>query len=257
MKDRLSFLLFIAGGVLGVTVGRSLPVSEPVMLAIAAVGGFLLGFSYLLFNSVYAGTVWGVRIKSSGASKLKQFIGALGMALGGFSFLVSGLELLSSLSAGRVVHAAVLVGLFLVSAILGPFIGKVVSEKTLARDSSAAVLGELPLFRELDGEIGKAAYFVVGFEGAALFSAADYCYAVYRYENYELGELSTPAQVALVGTYFVQRYNKEFTYRVDAEIIPGEPGKTVVAVGTGGVAVARVKGTRDKRLFRSYIFKRK
>lgn len=123
MKDRLSFLLFIAGGVLGVTVGRSLPVSEPVMLAIAAVGGFLLGFSYLLFNSVYAGTVWGVRIKSSGASKLKQFIGALGMALGGFSFLVSGLELLSSLSAGRVVHAAVLVGLFLVSAILGPFRG--------------------------------------------------------------------------------------------------------------------------------------
>lgn len=123
MKDRLSFLLFIAGGVLGVTVGRSLPVSEPVMLAIAAVGGFLLGFSYLLFNSVYAGTVWGVRIKSSGASKLKQFIGALGMVLGGFSFLVSGLELLSSLSAGRVVHAAVLAGLFLVSAILGPFRG--------------------------------------------------------------------------------------------------------------------------------------
>ena len=136
-------------------------------------------------------------------------------------------------------------------------LGKVFSERTLARDRNALVLGNYPLFQELDAELGRAAYFVVSFEGVALFSEADYCYAVYPYEDYQLGTLTTPAQVALVGTYFVQRYSKTYTYKVDVEIIPGEPGRTVVAVGTGGIGVARVQGTPDKRLFRSYIFQRK
>lgn len=64
-------------------------------------------------------------------------------------------------------------------------------------------------------------------------------------------------RLPFAGTYFVQRYNSVFDFKVDQEIIPGEPGRTVVAVGAGGVAVGRIKGTRDRRLFRSYIFKRR
>ena len=110
------------------------------------------------------------------------------------------------------------------------------------------------MFKEIDKEIYNAAYFVVGFEGIALFSNANYCNAVYRYEDYQLGELSMVEEVALVGTYFVQKYHEHFTFKVDEEVIPGQPGQTVVAVGMGGVSVARIKGTRDQRLFRSYIF---
>lgn len=169
----------------------------------------------------------------------------------------TGLELFVSLFAGEIVYCLVLLLCFAVPLAVGPLLGKVFSERTLARDRNALVLGNYPLFQELDAELGRAAYFVVSFEGVALFSEADYCYAVYPYEDYQLGTLTTPAQVALVGTYFVQRYSKTYTYKVDVEVIPGEPGRTVVAVGTGGIGVARVQGTPDKRLFRSYIFQRK
>lgn len=255
MKNKLSFLLLIAGGVLAalrLSAFAALPAP-----AVAVAGGFLLGFSYLLFNSVYAGTVWGGRIKSSGAGSFKQIFGAVGLVIGGFSLVYTGLELFVSLFAGEIVYCLVLLLCFAVPLAVGPLLGKVFSERTLARDRNALVLGNYPLFQELDAELGRAAYFVVSFEGVALFSEADYCYAVYPYEDYQLGTLTTPAQVALVGTYFVQRYSKTYTYKVDVEVIPGEPGRTVVAVGTGGIGVARVQGTPYKRLFRSYIFQRK
>ena len=88
MKNKLSFLLLIAGGVLAalrLSAFAALPAP-----AVAVAGGFLLGFSYLLFNSVYAGTVWGVRIKSSGAGSFKQIFGAVGLVIGGFSLVHTG-----------------------------------------------------------------------------------------------------------------------------------------------------------------------
>lgn len=127
-------------------------------------------------------------------------------------------------------------------------------EKKTASSDNALCLGQIDLFQELDKEIHDAAYFVVAFEGVALFSSTNYCYQIYRYEDYRLGELTTPQEVALVGMYFVQKYHDEFTFKVDMEVIPGEPGQTVVAVGTGGIGVARTSGTRDQRIFRSYIF---
>ena len=106
MKNKLSFLLLIAGGVLAalrLSAFAALPAP-----AVAVAGGFLLGFSYLLFNSVYAGTVWGVRIKSSGAGSFKQIFGAVGLVIGGFSLVHTGLELFVSLFAGEIVYCLVL-----------------------------------------------------------------------------------------------------------------------------------------------------
>ncbi len=61
----------------------------------------------------------------------------------------------------------------------------------------------------------------------------------------------------MVGTYFVQKYHENYTFKVDMAVIPGEPGKTVIAFGTGGIGIARIQGTPDIRIFRSYIFTKK
>ena len=116
------------------------------------------------------------------------------------------------------------------------------------------MLDQFPIFSHIDSNMEQAVSFVVSYEGVALYSKANYCYAVYLYEDYELGTLSTPEEVALVGAYFLQKYGKDYTFKVDMKVIPGEPGQTVVAVGTGGVGIARTSGTPDKRIFRSYIF---
>ena len=147
--------------------------------------------------------------------------------------------------------------LYIVSLVVGAFASKPYLEKSTANGNNAAALAQLPIFQAVDANMANAAFFVVGFEGVALFSGTNYCYAVYRYNDYQLGDLSTPQEVALVGTYFCQKYHQDFTFKVDEEVIPGMPGQTVVAVGTGGIAVARVQGVPDQRLFRSYIFSRK
>ncbi len=69
---------------------------------------FCSGFRIFCFNSVYAGTVWGVRIKSSGAGSFKQIFGAVGLVIGGFSLVHTGLELFVSLFAGEIVYCLVL-----------------------------------------------------------------------------------------------------------------------------------------------------
>ena len=253
MKAKLYFLFIIAGGILASQTYSLIPLSAVV---ISLIGGFLLGFSYMLFSSIYGGKVWGIKIKSKSGA-IKTICGIIGGIIGGYCLLITGLVIFTSLFAFDLVELGINLVAFVATLIVGPMIAKIVLEKTLAKEDYALVLSKLPLFKEIDENIGNAAYFVVGFEGVALFSEADYCYAVYRYENYQLGELVTPDQVALVGSYFVQKYSDRYTFKVDVEVIPGEPGKTVLVVGAGGVNVGRIKGTPDQRLFRSYIFTKK
>ena len=188
---------------------------------------------------------------------MKTLCGAIGLILGGYSLIITLLSVFAGLSRFYFVGIAIhLLGFFIALA-LGPIVAKIIAERTLAKDNSAMILGQLELFKDIDSNINDAVNFVVGFEGVALFSQTNYCYAVYLYENYQLGSLSTPEEVALVGTYFVQKYHEKYAFKVDVEVIPGEPGRTVVAVGTGGIGVAKIQGTADQRLFRSYIFTRK
>lgn len=253
MKAKFIFLLLVLGGVLATQTTEFITVP----LVVSIVGGFALGFSYLFATCVIGGRVWGIKIKSSTSERIIQFLSYIGLIIGGYSVISTGLTVVISLFNFNIVASIVnLVG-FLLALAIGPFVAKVLGDRVTIKNNNAMHLGELEVFKEIDASIGDASDFVVGFEGVALFNSANYCYAVYLYEDYQLGSLTTPNEVALVGMYFVQKYHDNFTYKVDVEVIPGEPGKTVVAVGTGGIGVARVQGTPDKRLFRSYIFKRK
>lgn len=255
MNSELVSLLLVVGGVLAafLKIGGSMALS----VLICIVGGFMVTFGLALLTSVYGGTVWGVRVPSSNGAVWKKLVGALGVIIGGYAAVHLVMLLISCLAGTNFISFLICLALYIVLLVVGAFSSKPYLEKTTSRGNNAAVLAQLPIFQDVDANMANAAFFVVGFEGVALFSGTNYCYAVYRYTDYQLGELSTPEEVALVGTYFCQKYHQDFTFKVDMEVIPGTPGQTVVAVGTGGIAVARVQGVPDQRLFRSYIFKRK
>lgn len=250
MKNKFLSIFVILGAFLGIKSQGSFGFALGYVLCL--IGGFCFVAGAVLFTSVYGGTVWGVKIPKSSAGKKATLLSVPALIVGGFGLGCTILCLLTFSSAALIGLALFVIGLVIASLTM-----KSISEKATARGNNALCLGEIDLFKEIDSEIHNAAYFVVAFEGVALFSGTNYCYQVYRYEDYRLGELSTPQEVALVGMYFVQKYHDEFTFKVDMEVIPGEPGQTVVAVGTGGIGIARTSGTRDQRIFRSYIFTKK
>lgn len=236
MKQKLGTLFMILGMLLGVLGAKAMPTLPPVLVAV--VGGFAFGFSAMYYGSVSSGVIRGIPIPPSASGKRWKILGPLGKVVGGFAVDYIIIVVISSLGAlGRLPFALLAVGLLIAFTLLGTAISLKLSNRATERETNALILGEFELFRNLDAELQQAAYFVVSFEGVALFSGTNYCTAVYRYEDYQLGALTSPDEVALVGMYFLQRYGKTHTYKVDMEVIPGEPGRTMVAVGTGGVAV--------------------
>lgn len=255
MKQKLVSLLLIAGGVLGAFTSTEFSMGSSIV--VCAIGGFMVTFGLMLFTSVYGGKVWGIRVPAPAYASLMVIVGMLGIVLGGYAAVHLVMLLISCLSGTEFSDFLICLALYIGLLVVGAFASKPILEKIESNQTNGAVLAQLPIFQAVDANMANAAFFVVGFEGVALYSGTNYCYAVYRYTDYQLGELSTPNEVALVGMYFCQKYHQDFTFKVDEEVIPGTPGQTVMAVGTGGVAVARIQGVPDQRLFRSYIFKRK
>lgn len=254
MKNRIANLLIIFGALIATVLSPLLFSYRVPLQILIIIGGFCLGFSYVLFTSVYSGTIWGIEIKCSNNDRKMKIIGAIGLVLGGFSIICLIYAILIAVGSFNILLLIVDVACFVVPVIIGPPVGKTYLEKSALNDNGNEVLDQFPIFSHIDSNMEQAVSFVVSYEGVALYSKANYCYAVYLYEDYELGTLSTPEEVALVGAYFLQKYGKDYTFKVDMKVIPGEPGQTVVAVGTGGVGIARTSGTLDKRIFRSYIF---
>lgn len=255
MKEKLVKLLLIGGGVLGAFTSKGFSMGMSVLLC--AIGGFALPMGLMLFTSVYSGTIWGIRVPAPKSSTVMNLLGLVGLVVGGYAAVHLVLLLISCLSATSFGDFLLCLALFIGLLIVGALTSKPILEKITAKQDNGAVFAQLPIFQAIDANMANAAFFVVGFEGVALFSGTNYCYAVYRYNDFQLGDLSTPQEVALVGTYFCQKYHHNYTFKVDTEVIPGTPGQTVVAVGTGGIGVARIQGVPDQRLFRSYIFTRK
>ncbi len=249
MRSKFLGVLFILGGVLASF--AKLPISSAI---IAPIGGFIFGIACMFFTSVYSGTVWGIKIKSPAYAVFYILFGILGVIIGGFSVIHCGLSAFVGLLSGELIESVISIVSFVATLIIGSKLALKFLESATAKATHAMVLSNIDMFQEIDANMNDATCFVVGFEGVALFSSTNYCYAVYRYENYRLGELTDPSEVAMVGSYFVQKYHDKFKFKVDMEVIPGEPGQTVVAVGAGGVSVGRISGTPDKRIFRSYIF---
>lgn len=247
MKNKILLILAVIGCFLGLKTAGDL---GSLWFIPCLLGGYCFVAGMTLLSCVYGGTVWGIKIPSSKAGKTAAFLSVPALILGGYGLACVFLALVTFS-----VKALIGIALFVIGIVIASLsMKKICENKIVAGCDNALCLGQIDLFQEIDKEIHNAAFFVVSFEGIALFTGTNYCYQIYRYEDYRLGELSVPQEVALVGMYFVQKYHDEFTFKVDMEVIPGEPGQTVVAVGTGGIGVARTSGTRDQRIFRSYIF---
>lgn len=254
--QRIKFLLVVIGGVLAAYSAKNMP--SALVFLVVVLGGLLLGMSILFSSCVYGGEIWGIKIPYSKNGSIIKVLSFFGLIFGGYAAVTTIIGVAVSLASFSLVKIVIYLFCFILPLAIGPMIAKKISEVYLvAKSDNAMILEQIDLFKRIDNNIHNASSFVVGFEGIALFNSATYCYAVYRYEDFQLGELATPEQVALVGTYFVQKYHQNYTFKVDVEVIPGEPGQTVVAVGTGGIEIARIQGTPDTRLFRSYIFTRK
>lgn len=219
-------------------------------------------YSTLCTKLHFSGVVWGIRIQPTPKQKAFMIRHRILMVLGYIAAIVSApalfmslLKLLFTNFMGILIFFAAFFG----CAILSCFIAskRAVHSPLLEKENNTAVLGSLPFIQRVEAQLMNATYFIVSFEGIALVDRMNYCYALERYENYRMGSLSTPNEVAMVGMYFVQKYHHLFDFTVDMERIPGTPGQTVTIVGSSGVNFAFSKGTPDQQIFRSYIFTRK
>ncbi len=246
----LYYLMLIFGALVGTI---TINFEPTVTILCCTLGAVIFGFSIYCTKSVFGGVIWGRKISSPAILTIMRIFSVFGMFVGGFSCMtvvIYGFFMLFD----DFVTGLIYLALMLVVTIVSILVTSKITTKVVAKSKHAISLGELEIFKEIDSTINQAQKFVVSFEGVALMNSANYCFALYRYDDYQLGELSLPNEVALVGTYFVQKYNDLFKFKVDMEVIPGEPGQTAVAFGTGGIAIAHTSGTKDKRLFRSYIF---
>lgn len=210
----------------------------------------------------FSGIVWGIRIQPTAKQRAFMIRHKIFMVLGYIAVAISApfcfmaiLKLLFTNFTGLLIYIAIWFG----CAFLFGFIASKRSEHSplLEKEHNTAILGNLPFIQRVEAQLMNATYFIVSFEGIALVDRMNYCYALERYENYRMGSLSTPNEVAMVGMYFVQKYHHLFDFTVDMERIPGTPGQTITIVGSSGVNYAFTKGTPDQQIFRSYIFTRK
>lgn len=203
MKQKLTFPLIFAGTFCGfVGILNFLP-----FWVIAILGGFGLGFGMMVFTAVYGGVVWGVKVPNPPSSKRKNFIGAAGLFLGGYSISNLIMLPLASLASGKPLQIVIYFVLWIICIIIGPRVGKNFLDKSLKKENNGMCLEKFPIFQEIESKIDNANYFVVSFEGIAFFTETNYCCEVFLYQDYALGDLTTPQEVALVGTYFVQKYS--------------------------------------------------
>lgn len=234
-----------------------------IILALELVVLFLVAYTGYNIQLVTNGIIWGIQVPPSKKQKSFKTRNRIGFVIGMIAFVLmigpACNQLFHLLVTNGFIFAVVYVFIWVIDFFIAMKIAERSAKKELysGKETNAFVLSELPFVKSVEAQMDDAKAFVVSFEGIALANKMNYCYAVERYEDYQMGSLTSPKEVALIGMYFVQKYHDLFSFKVDMETIPGTPGQTVVAFGTGGIGVAHVKGTRDKKIFRSYIFTRK
>ena len=190
-----------------------------VILLIMLVSIYLLVYGIISHQCVCDGKIWGIYIPPTATQaafkkKGKNFmiIGIIGVVITGLPFFGAWFSLLFEIPVLALLYFPALIGLA-VSAI---FVCKKDAEKPeMMEGANNLMLGELPFISATEKHIENAHTFIVSFEGIAFISNTNYCYAVERYENYQLGELNTADEVALVAGYFEQKYNHLFSSKAD------------------------------------------
>lgn len=229
---------------------------------------FIMMYGIYKSKLVFGGNIWGINIPMSSKQKAYRnkfkamsIIGIILFVVMLFPSFPSAISILFSTRGSFGAHLLFLlfycVLWFAAFFLAAKFASKDVSHNPiLTEETNALVLENLPFVQSVEEKLPQATSFVVSFEGIALVNQHNYCFDVIRYGDYQLGELSTPQEVALIGMYFVQKYHRMFQFSVDFERIPGQPGQMVSFIGPGGIYVGHTSGTAPQAIFKSYIFYR-
>jgi len=210
----------------------------------------------------FTGVIWGIRVPCSPKQKAFIIRNRISFIIGTVACVVLILptfKVLFELLFESFLFVLIYIVVYFASVLISSYIAakKAFHSPLLENETNTEVLSSLPFVQSVEAQMDQAAAFVVSFEGIALINNMNYCYALERYEDYQMGALTSPNEVAMIGMYFVQKYHHLFNFTVDMERIPGTPGQSVTIVGSSGVHFAYSKGTPDQAIFRSYIFTRK
>lgn len=232
------------------------------ILLIVLVSLYMFTYGFASRKCYFTGQIWGINIQptpkqAAFMKKGKTFmiIGIIGLIVFGMPFFGAWFSVLFTLPILALLYLPIAMALI----ILGVVACKKHAERPElgSNAENALILGQLPYIQAVEAHINEAYGFIISFEGIAFISNTNYCYAVERYENYQLGDLTSSNDVTLLAMYFEQKYSDQFNYKADFERIPGEPGQRITFVGSGGLNYGYSSGTPDKSIFRSYIFTRK
>ncbi len=233
------------------------------VLIISIISAFLMTYG-IYGKGAFAtgGKIWGIEIEPTPAQKrfskncsTMKIIGIIGTISMMIPFFASFFKILF--------NAPILIILFFPLWVGACFAGALSAKKKGSspelgeKGNNALVLGDLEFIKVAESHIPEAKCFFIDGEGIAFVNAHDYCFAVERYEDYRLGSLSDGKQVALVGSYFEQRYKGMFDIKSQFERIPPTPGKLVTFVGSRGISFGYVEGTKYQANFEGFLFTKK
>ncbi len=233
------------------------------VLVIAIVSAFLL--MYGVFGKMgfaTGGEVWGIKIEPTNAQakfakscKTMMIIGIIGTVTMIIPFFASALKILFDAPIVLLLFFPLWIGAFFAGALCAKKKGS--SPELGENGNNALVLGDLEFIKAAEAHIPEAKCFFMDGEGIAFINAQNYCFAIERYGDYKLGDLTDGKQVALVGSYFEQKYKGAFDITSQFERIPPTPGKVVTFIGTGGVSFGYVEGTKYQANFEGFLFTKK
>lgn len=233
------------------------------VLLIAIASAFLLMYG-VFGKGAFAtgGEVWGVKIEPTPAQKkfsknctTMMIIGIIGTAAMIIPFFVSAVRILFNAPIILLLFFPMWIGAFFVGALCAKKKGS--SPELGENGNNALILGDFEFIKVAESHIPEAKCFFIDGEGIAFVNAQDYCFAVERYEDYRLGNLTDGKQVALVGSYFEQKYKGMFDIKSQFERIPPTPGKVVTFVGSGGISFGYVQGRKYEANFEGFLFTKK
>lgn len=238
-------------------------VGNVLVFAVSIVSAYLL--MYGVFGKMAfatGGKVWGIEIpptsaqsKFSKACKISMIIGIVGTVCMIIPFLATAVEVLFKAPVLLVLFFPLWIGALFAGALRAKKKGS--SPELGEKGNNALVLGTLEYIKVAESHIPEAKYFFVDGEGIAFVNAQDYCFAVERYEDYRLGRLDDSKKVALVGSYFEQKYKGMFDIKSQFERIPPTPGKVVTFIGSSGINFGYTEGTRYQANFEGFLFTKK
>ena len=193
------------------------------ILLVLAVDLFLYG---LYCNSyIHGGTIWNIVITPTKKQRRFHRIGKMLTAIGLVGAISLAIHLLGSVIVLYFFNSAICIIVLCVYALVLLLSAKLTFvfawKKGLkllydSDEKNAMALEGVLGFSLIDSNIiNDLKYFVVSLDGIYFFNETNCCYFTLNYGTYGLYNLQTTQEIALVGLYFVQKYGKQFSFKID------------------------------------------